>query len=68
MLLHTGCPHCNKAISIDLRHKELGLEPEAGKLAAKVRCEHCDGFSQVFVALAAEEPNNQGEAMFVWQA
>jgi len=51
MTIYTGCAHCNKAISADLGHKQVGVEPGAMKLAARIKCEKCDGISDVFITI-----------------
>lgn len=51
MIIYTGCPHCGKAIQADLSHKQVGTEPGTMKLAARIKCEKCDGLSDVFITI-----------------
>lgn len=49
--IYTGCPHCDKSIKADISHKEIGAEPGKMRLAAKIKCEKCDGISDVFITI-----------------
>lgn len=51
MTIYTGCPHCDKSIFFNHAHKEVGVEPGKLRVAAKVRCEKCDGMSDVLITV-----------------
>lgn len=54
MKVYTGCPHCDKAITADISHKEVGVEPGKLRVAAKIQCEKCGGISDLFVTILPE--------------
>lgn len=54
MIIYTGCPHCDKAIRAELSHKEVGVEPGKMRVAAKIKCERCDGISDVLITILPE--------------
>lgn len=59
MIIYTVCTSCKKAISADLRHKEVVLiEP---KIAAIIQCEYCR--NQMDLHLAIEQ---HGAGVMTW--
>lgn len=54
MTIFTGCPHCDKAISADISHKQVGVEPGKMRVAAKIKCEKCDGIADVLITILPE--------------
>lgn len=57
MQILTTCPACGKAITVDLRHKEIAVAPDEPKVAAIIQCEHCRNKTDLHIAIY---PHGQG--------